>query len=97
LQHAIFNDVARLGPHAFAVERRRRQTKDGVLQTWLMTSYSARKLGLTSTGHAGGIHNWRPHAFAVERRRRQTFQQVRLFVNRQPLWQDLLSHNSRTC
>ena len=33
--------------------------KDGVLQTWLMTSYSARKLGLTSTGHAGGIHNWR--------------------------------------
>ncbi|WP_312758691.1 metalloprotease PmbA [Pantoea brenneri] len=33
--------------------------KDGVLQTWLMTSYSARKLGLKSTGHAGGIHNWR--------------------------------------
>ncbi len=31
----------------------------GVLQTWLMTSYSARKLGLQSTGHAGGIHNWR--------------------------------------
>ena len=23
-----------------------------------MTSYSARKLGLTTTGHAGGIHNW---------------------------------------
>ncbi|QKJ88788.1 Peptidase PmbA [Paramixta manurensis] len=33
--------------------------KDGVLQTWLLTSYSARKLGLHSTGHAGGIHNWR--------------------------------------
>lgn len=33
--------------------------EDGVLQTWLMTSYSARKLGLQSTGHAGGIHNWR--------------------------------------
>lgn len=31
----------------------------GVLQNWLMTSYSARKLGLKSTGHAGGIHNWR--------------------------------------
>lgn len=31
----------------------------GVLQGWLMTSYSARKLGLESTGHAGGIHNWR--------------------------------------
>lgn len=33
--------------------------KDGVLQTWLLTNYSARKLGLKSTGHAGGIHNWR--------------------------------------
>ncbi len=33
--------------------------KEGVLQIWLMTSYSARKLGLKSTGHAGGIHNWR--------------------------------------
>ena len=31
----------------------------GVLQQWLLTSYSARKLGLQSTGHAGGIHNWR--------------------------------------
>lgn len=31
---------------------------DGVLRTYLLTSYSARKLGLTSTGHAGGIHNW---------------------------------------
>ncbi len=30
----------------------------GVLQTYLLTSYSARKLGLTTTGHAGGIHNW---------------------------------------
>ena len=31
---------------------------DGVLDTYLLTSYSARKLGLTTTGHAGGIHNW---------------------------------------
>lgn len=31
---------------------------DGVLQTYLMTSYSGRKMGLKSTGHAGGIHNW---------------------------------------
>lgn len=31
---------------------------DGVLQTYLMTSYSARKLGLAPTGHAGGIHTW---------------------------------------
>lgn len=33
--------------------------ENGVLQTWLMTSYSARKLDMQSTGHAGGIHNWR--------------------------------------
>ncbi|WP_237386534.1 metalloprotease PmbA [Xenorhabdus sp. Sc-CR9] len=32
--------------------------KEGVLQTWLLTSYSARKLGMVNTGHAGGIHNW---------------------------------------
>ncbi|WP_323839886.1 metalloprotease PmbA [Photorhabdus africana] len=32
--------------------------KEGILQTWLLTSYSARKLGMASTGHAGGIHNW---------------------------------------
>jgi PmbA protein len=30
----------------------------GVLNTYLTTSYSGRKLGLPSTGHAGGIHNW---------------------------------------
>ena len=31
---------------------------DGSLATYLLTSYSARKLGLQTTGHAGGIHNW---------------------------------------
>ncbi|OBW91173.1 protein PmbA [Gallibacterium genomosp. 3] len=31
---------------------------DGVLQTYLLTSYSAKKLGMQTTGHAGGIHNW---------------------------------------
>ncbi len=30
----------------------------GELQSYLLTSYSARKLGLTTTGNAGGIHNW---------------------------------------
>ncbi|WP_017443836.1 metalloprotease PmbA [Gayadomonas joobiniege] len=30
----------------------------GVLNTWLLNSYAARKLKLQSTGHAGGIHNW---------------------------------------
>lgn len=32
--------------------------QNGVLQTYLLTSYSGKKLGMQSTGHAGGIHNW---------------------------------------
>ncbi|PJG83485.1 metalloprotease PmbA [Caviibacterium pharyngocola] len=32
--------------------------EQGVLQTYLLTSYSGKKLGMQSTGHAGGIHNW---------------------------------------
>ncbi|CBY81253.1 protein PmbA [Haemophilus influenzae biotype aegyptius] len=32
--------------------------EDGVLQTYLVTSYSGKKLGMPSTGHSGGIHNW---------------------------------------
>lgn len=40
---------------------------DGALQTYLLSSYSARKLStanerLTSTGHASGIHNWQIQA-----------------------------------
>ncbi|EGR4313239.1 metalloprotease PmbA [Vibrio cholerae] len=31
---------------------------DGVLATYLLTSYAARKINMTPTGHAGGIHNW---------------------------------------
>ena len=31
---------------------------NGVLQTYLLTGYAARKLKMHSTGHAGGIHNW---------------------------------------
>ncbi|HHX8653231.1 TPA: metalloprotease PmbA [Vibrio diabolicus] len=30
----------------------------GVLATYLLTSYAARKMKMTPTGHAGGIHNW---------------------------------------
>lgn len=30
---------------------------DGVLQRYILGSYSARKLGLSSTGNAGGVHN----------------------------------------
>ena len=31
--------------------------RDGVLQRYVLGTYSARKLGLASTGNAGGIHN----------------------------------------
>ena len=31
--------------------------RDGVLQRYVLGCYSARKLGLQSTGNAGGIHN----------------------------------------
>ena len=37
-----------------------KQTKlisDGVLQSYLLDSYAARKLGLQTTGHASGVHN----------------------------------------
>ncbi|MFT6779258.1 MAG: PmbA protein, partial [Paraglaciecola sp.] len=30
----------------------------GLLNHYLLTSYSARKLKMQTTGHAGGIHNW---------------------------------------
>ena len=39
--------------------RERAIISDGVLQSYLMTTYSARKLGLAPTGHAGGTHTWK--------------------------------------
>ena len=37
--------------------RDRAIVKDGVLQGYVLGSYSARKLGLKTTGNAGGVHN----------------------------------------
>ena len=37
--------------------RDRELVKDGVLQGYILGSYSARKLGLKTTGNAGGTHN----------------------------------------
>jgi PmbA protein len=37
--------------------RRRDVVRDGVLQGYFLGSYSARKLGMRSTGNAGGSHN----------------------------------------
>ena len=50
-----------LGSSAFDNEGvatvRRELVRDGVLQGYLLSSYSARKLGMASTGNAGGSHN----------------------------------------
>ncbi len=37
--------------------RARDLVKDGILQGYLLSAYSARKLGMTPTGNAGGAHN----------------------------------------
>jgi PmbA protein len=37
--------------------RDRELVRDGVLQGYVLDSYSARKLGLKTTGNAGGVHN----------------------------------------
>ena len=39
------------------VTRAREVVRDGVVQGYFLSSYSARKLGLRTTGHAGGSHN----------------------------------------
>ena len=50
-----------LGSGAFDAEgvatRAREVVKDGVVQGYFLGSYSARKLGMRSTGNAGGNHN----------------------------------------
>ncbi|MDG6896017.1 metalloprotease PmbA [Volucribacter amazonae] len=52
----------RLASTPFDSEGVRTQAREiieqGILQTYLLTSYSGKKLGMPSTGHAGGIHNW---------------------------------------
>lgn len=54
--------LRRLASTPFDSEGVRTQNREivenGVLQTYLLTSYSSKKLGMPSTGHAGGIHNW---------------------------------------
>ncbi|URJ30828.1 metalloprotease PmbA [Candidatus Blochmannia vicinus (nom. nud.)] len=32
--------------------------ENGVLNSWILNSYSARRIGLKTTGHADGIYNW---------------------------------------
>jgi PmbA protein len=50
-----------LGSTAYDSEGVTTQTRDivtdGILEAYVLSSYSARKLGLQSTGNAGGVHN----------------------------------------
>ncbi|OOF71203.1 metalloprotease PmbA [Rodentibacter caecimuris] len=54
--------IGKLASTPFDSEGVRTQSREiveqGILQTYLLTSYSAKKLGMQTTGHAGGIHNW---------------------------------------
>jgi len=53
--------LAALGSAPFdnegVVTRPRDLVKDGVLQGYVLDSYSARRLGMQTTGNAGGVHN----------------------------------------
>jgi PmbA protein len=48
--------------------KRRELVTSGVLQGYVLSSYSARRLGLPTTGNAGGVHNLlvRPTAGSLE-------------------------------
>jgi PmbA protein len=51
------------------VETRRRDlVRDGIVQGYVLSSYSARRLGLETTGNAGGVHNLivEPNAESLE-------------------------------
>jgi PmbA protein len=54
------------GSSAFDAEgvatRDRHIVRDGVLESYVLSSYSARRLGLETTGNAGGVHNMRVDA-----------------------------------
>lgn len=44
--------------HEGVATKQRSIVSAGVLETYLLTSYAARRLNSQATGHAGGIHNW---------------------------------------
>ncbi|MGJ8680132.1 metalloprotease PmbA [Paraglaciecola sp.] len=44
--------------HEGVITQDREIVTGGILNQYLLTSYSARKLKMQTTGHAGGIHNW---------------------------------------
>jgi PmbA protein len=54
----------------------RELVRDGVLTGYVLGSYSARRLGLTSTGNAGGIHNLLVSASSADRDFEQMLRQM---------------------
>jgi PmbA protein len=63
---------------------------DGVIQSYLLDSYSARKLGLTSTGHASGVHNLTLDNTA------KTFEECLATMHRGFLVTELMGHGVNT-
>jgi len=54
----------------------RELVRDGVLTGYVLGSYSARRLGLTTTGNAGGIHNLLVSASSADRNFEQMLRQM---------------------
>lgn len=55
----LLNGIASSPFDSEGVKTQERQIiTDGVLNSYLLATYSARRLNLKATGHAGGIHNW---------------------------------------
>lgn len=65
----------------------RHLVQDGVLQGYLLSSYSARKLGLKTTGNAGGMHN-----LILENKAEQDFESILKTMGRGLLVTELLGH-----
>lgn len=63
---------------------------DGVVQDYLLDSYSARKLGRRTTGHAGGVHN------LVARDTGQDFAAMLALMDRGLLVTELMGHGVNT-
>ncbi|MGE8356376.1 MAG: metallopeptidase TldD-related protein, partial [Microvirgula sp.] len=68
----------------------RKLVDNGVLTGYFLSSYSARKLGLVSTGHAGGNHN------LIVRPTGESFSQLLRMMNRGLLVTELLGHGVNT-
>ena len=56
--------------------RDRELIRDGVLDGYICGSYSARRLGIASTGNAGGIHNLLVRAPSIERSQQDLLRQM---------------------